>query len=197
MLRYRTNATDTSGMYLRLVALDQFDGLSWKSSVRPIVDVPERLPWPEGLAQDVRVTEVTGNFVASGNYERSGCPCRTRPPGSTSRELAVRAGRPDAGRRRQADHPGRPLPGGQSGRAADGGAARRRRTRPQELRTEYTKVPPSLPADVKATALRVTEGARNDYERAVRLQDWFARDGGFRYDVDVKSGTGCRRSPAS
>lgn len=43
---------------------------------------------------------------------------------------------------------------------------------------------------MKATALRVTKGTRNDYEQAVKLQDWFAEDGGFRYDVDVESGTG-------
>ncbi len=39
-------------------------------------------------------------------------------------------------------------------------------------------------------ALDVTKSASNDYERAVRLQDWFASDGGFRYDTQVQSGSG-------
>ncbi|MFI9120895.1 transglutaminaseTgpA domain-containing protein [Streptomyces bikiniensis] len=191
VLRYRTNSSDTSGMYLRLVALDRFDGLSWKSSVRPIEDVPERLPWPEGLAQGVRVTEVTGNFVASENYEQKWLP------------MPFPASRVDVEGRWRYEPAGRMLVGDDkqttrgaryqvtsldvrptAEQLAAAGAV------PEKLRREYTEVPASLPADVKATALKVTGGARNDYERAVRLQDWFARDGGFRYDVDVQSGTG-------
>ncbi|MET9673781.1 DUF3488 and transglutaminase-like domain-containing protein [Streptomyces sp. NPDC006482] len=191
VLRYRTNARDTSGLYLRLVALDQFDGTSWKSSVRPIEDVPEQLPWPEGLAQDVRITEVTSNFVASDAYEQKWLP------------MPYPAGRVDIDGKWRFEPTGRMLVGDgkqttrgaryqvssldvqpTSGQLAAAGPA------PEKLRREYTKVPESLPADVKAMALEVTKGARNDYERAVKLQDWFADDGGFRYDVDVDSGTG-------
>ncbi|WP_411074301.1 transglutaminaseTgpA domain-containing protein [Streptomyces sp. cmx-4-7] len=193
VLRYRTNAQDISGMYLRLVALDRFDGLSWKSSVRPVEDVPERLPWPEGLAQDVRVTEVTGNFVASENYEQKWLP------------MPYPASRVDVGGNWRYEPAGRMLVGDDkqttrgvryqvaglevlptAEQLAAAGAA------PEKLRREYTEVPPSLPADVKATALKVTGDARNDYERAVKLQDWFAREGGFRYDVEVESGTGAQ-----
>ncbi|MFF0424499.1 DUF3488 and DUF4129 domain-containing transglutaminase family protein [Streptomyces sp. NPDC004520] len=191
VLRYRTNARDTSGMYLRLVALDQFDGTSWKSSVRPIEDVPPRLPWPDGLSQSVRTTEVTSNFVASDAYEQKWLP------------MPYPAGRVDIGGRWRYEPAGRMLVGDdkQTTRGARyqvasldvqptaeqlAGAL----PAPEKLRREYTKVPASLPADVRATALTVTKGARNDYEKAVKLQDWFARDGGFRYDVDVESGTG-------
>ncbi len=59
-----------------------------------------------------------------------------------------------------------------------------------DLAREYTRVPRSLPAVVLKTAQKVTAGARNDYERAVALQDWFASEGGFRYDTTVTSGTG-------
>ncbi|MFH9721645.1 DUF3488 and DUF4129 domain-containing transglutaminase family protein [Streptomyces sp. NPDC017254] len=191
VLRYRTNSRDTSDMYLRLVALDQFDGTSWKSSVRPIEDVPKQLPWPAGLSQTVQSTEVTSNFVASDGYEQKWLP------------MPYPAGRVEIDGRWRYEPEGRMLVGDdkQTTRgarytvssldvrptseqlAAAGPAA-------EKLRREYTKVPGSLPADVKATALRVTKGARNDYERAVKLQDWFAQDGGFRYDVDVESGTG-------
>ncbi|MER5308102.1 DUF3488 and transglutaminase-like domain-containing protein [Streptomyces sp. NPDC002773] len=191
VLRYRTNARDTSGLYLRLVALDQFDGTSWKSSVRPIEDVPEQLPWPQGLAQDVKITEVTSNFVASDGYEQKWLPM-PYPAGRVDIEGRWRyepAGRMLVGDDKQTTRgvryqvsslDVRPTP---EQLAAAGPA-------PEKLLAEYTKVPTSLPADVKATALRVTRGAGNDYEQAVKLQDWFARDGGFRYDVEVESGTG-------
>ncbi|MGW4702765.1 transglutaminase TgpA family protein [Streptomyces sp. NPDC004285] len=191
VLRYRTNASDTSGLYLRLVALDQFDGTSWKSSVRPIEDVPKQLPWPDGLSQSVKVTEVTSNFVASEAYEQKWLP------------MPYPAGRVDIDGRWRYEPAGRMLVGDDkqttkgaryqvssldvqptAGQLSAAGPA------PEKLRREYTKVPTTLPADVRTTALDVTKGARNDYERAVRLQDWFARDGGFRYDVDVVSGTG-------
>ncbi|MFF4170303.1 transglutaminaseTgpA domain-containing protein [Streptomyces sp. NPDC001744] len=191
VLRYRTNAPDNSGMYLRLVALDRFDGVSWKSSVRPIGDVPERLPWPEGLAQGVRVTEVTTNLVASDAYEQKWLP------------MPYPAARVDIDGRWRYEPAGRMLVGddGQTTRGAryqvtsletepTAEQLAAAPAAPEKLRHEYTRVPASLPPDVRKTALAVTAGARNDYERAVRLQDWFARDGGFRYDVDVESGTG-------
>ncbi|MFD3566789.1 DUF3488 and DUF4129 domain-containing transglutaminase family protein [Streptomyces sp. NPDC058667] len=191
VLRYRTNARDTSGMYLRLVALDQFDGTSWKSSVRPIEDVPEQLPWPQGLSQDVQITEVTSNFVASEGYEQKWLPM-PYPAGRVDIEGRWRyepAGRMLVGDDKQTTRGARyqvssldvrPTPD----QLAAAGPA------PEKLLREYTKVPASLPADVRATALRVTQGASDDYEQAVKLQNWFARDGGFRYDVEVESGTG-------
>ncbi|MGW6417909.1 transglutaminase TgpA family protein [Streptomyces sp. NPDC055055] len=191
VLRYRTNSRDTGDLYLRLVSLDQFDGTSWKSSVRPIEDVPKQLPWPQGLSQSVKITEVTSNFVASQGYVQKWLP------------MPYPAGRVDISGRWRYEPAGRMIVGDDkqstqgaryqvtsldvqptADQLAGAGAV------PEKLRSEYTKVPSSLPEDVRATALKVTKGARNDYERAVKLQDWFARDGGFRYDVDVESGTG-------
>ncbi|MGW8355900.1 transglutaminaseTgpA domain-containing protein [Streptomyces wedmorensis] len=191
VLRYRTNSRDTNDLYLRLVALDQFDGTSWKSSVRPIEDVPPQLPWPQGLSQNVQTTEVTSNFVASEAYVQKWLP------------MPYPAGRVDISGRWRFEPAGRMLVGDDkqttagaryqvtsldvrptSEQLAAAGPA------PEKLRREYTKVPDSLPADVRAAALTVTKGARNDYERAVRIQDWFAQDGGFRYDVEAESGTG-------
>ncbi|MET8504650.1 DUF3488 and transglutaminase-like domain-containing protein [Streptomyces sp. NPDC004787] len=190
VLRYRTNAVDKSGLYLRLVALDQFDGTSWKSSVRPVQDVPDQLPWPDGLAQDVRVTEVTTNFVASAEYDQKWLPMpypasRVSLSGSWRYEPAGRMLVGDGQSTRGARYSVTSLdvrPTGEQLAAAPAA--------PEKLVREYTRVPASLPADVRTTAQEVTRGARNDYERAVRLQDWFAEDGGFRYDVNVNSGTG-------
>ncbi|MFE0734351.1 transglutaminaseTgpA domain-containing protein [Streptomyces sp. NPDC058855] len=191
VLRYRTNSRDIGDLYLRLVSLDQFDGASWKSSVRPIEDVPRLLPFPEGLAQGVPSTEVTTNFVASEAYRDKWLP------------MPYPVAKVDIGGRWRYEPAGRTIVG--DNKQTTGGVRYQvtsldvrptadllagAGTAPEKLRREYTKVPESLPADVRATALRITRGARSDYEQAVKLQEWFARDGGFRYEVNVDSGTG-------
>ncbi|WP_275666348.1 transglutaminase-like domain-containing protein, partial [Streptomyces cinnamoneus] len=37
---------------------------------------------------------------------------------------------------------------------------------------------------------QVTAGSANAYQQAVKLQDWFSTGGGFRYDTEVRSGSG-------
>jgi transglutaminase-like putative cysteine protease len=58
------------------------------------------------------------------------------------------------------------------------------------MRREYTKVPRSLPAVVAKTARKVTAGSANHYEQAVKLQDYFAVSGDFRYNTQVQAGSG-------
>ncbi|MEN8653263.1 DUF3488 and transglutaminase-like domain-containing protein [Streptomyces sp. 21So2-11] len=191
VLRYRTNADRTQDLYLRIVALDQFDGAAWKSSERRINDVPERLPSPPGLSPDVRATEINSNVSAAGWYSQTYLP------------LPYPATKVDVDGRWRYEPTGRTLVGdrGQNTRGARysvsslivqptsqqlSGAA----PAPSGLLREYTEVPDSLPDVVRSTALDVTRGAANDYERAVRLQDWFAADGGFTYDTQVRSGSG-------
>ncbi len=36
----------------------------------------------------------------------------------------------------------------------------------------------------------MTQGAKTEYQKAVALQDWFRRDGGFRYSLEQRSGSG-------
>ncbi|GAA3134213.1 hypothetical protein GCM10017687_58120 [Streptomyces echinatus] len=61
---------------------------------------------------------------------------------------------------------------------------------PASLRSEYTKVPSSLPQVVAETAKEITAGANSHYDEAVKLQDYFAVTGGFQYDTSVKVGRG-------
>lgn len=191
VLRYRTNAQDPSGMYLRMVALDQFDGTSWRSSVRKVEDVPAQLPRPEGLSEAVGGVSVTTNISAADSYEQKWLPL---PYPATSVAIEGRWRYEPAGRMLVGDD-GQTTRGKQytvtsllvqptPKQLADAPAP------PGTLAREYTSVPDALPRDVKATALRVTAGAANDYERAVKLQDWFAAEGGFTYDTQVSSGTG-------
>ncbi|MDF6021640.1 DUF3488 and transglutaminase-like domain-containing protein [Streptomyces sp. JH34] len=191
VLTYRTNSANPQDFYLRILALDQFDGSEWRPSTRRLKDVPDRLPEPAGLGGDVSVTEIRTNISASRSYQQTYLPL----PYPAS-EVGVEG-------RWRYEPEGRTLVGddGQTTRGARyevsslvveptaeqlAGAM----APPSGLAREYTRVPPSLPDVVEKTADRVTEGASDDYERAVKLQDWFASEGGFRYDTTVTSGTG-------
>ncbi|WP_124267816.1 DUF3488 and transglutaminase-like domain-containing protein [Streptomyces sp. ADI96-02] len=191
VLTYRTNAEDPQGLYLRILALDEFNGSEWRSSTRRLTDVPDRLPQPTGLGRDVAVTEIRTNFSASPSYRQTYLPL---PYPAT--EVGV------DGRWRY-EPEGRTLVGdeGQTTRGAqyevgslivEPTAAQLAAAGPppQDVVNEYTRVPDSLPRVVAETARSVTQGAANAYEQAVRLQDWFAVQGGFRYDTSVASGTG-------
>ncbi|GBQ01131.1 DUF4129 domain-containing protein [Streptomyces spongiicola] len=192
-LKYKTDAKSTGDMYLRIMALDRFDGGAWKFSVRKITDVPAELPRPEGLADEVATTEIRTNISAAGAYRQGWLPM----PYPASEVAVEGRWRFDPARRTIVGDRGQTTGGLQysvtslqvrptARQLAEAPKA------PAPLLEEYTEVPGTLPADVRSTALRVTRGAANDYERAVALQDWFASDGGFTYDTQVDSGGGVR-----
>ncbi|MEU8888137.1 DUF3488 and transglutaminase-like domain-containing protein [Streptomyces sp. NPDC048442] len=193
VLRYRTTAQQTQDMYLRLLALDEFDGTAWKSSERKLKDVANPLPRPAGLRPDVPTTEIATNISAAGSYSQIWLP------------MPFPASQVDIDGRWRYEPEGRTLIG-DGGQTTSGvkytvrslavqptkeDLAKAPPT-PPGLRKEYTKVPGDLPPVVKQTALQVTKGAGNDYERAVLLQKWFASEGGFTYDTQVQSGTGSK-----
>ncbi|WKX69841.1 DUF3488 and transglutaminase-like domain-containing protein [Streptomyces sp. XD-27] len=191
VLSYRTDADTTKDLYLRIVALDQFDGTAWKPSERKVTDVPETLPRPPGLGSDIRTTEITTSISAAEWYAQSWLPLpypaskvdidgrwRFEPEGRT---LVGDRGQTTKGARYQVSSL-RVQPTADQLAAAPAPSAR--------LLREYTQVPDSLPPVVRQTAEKVTAGARNAYEKAVKLQDWFSYEGGFRYDTQVRAGTG-------
>ncbi|MET9766795.1 DUF3488 and transglutaminase-like domain-containing protein [Streptomyces sp. NPDC006415] len=191
VMTYRSNIQDPQNLYLRILALDEFNGSEWRSSTRRLTDVPDRLPQPTGLGGDVSVTEVRTNISASRSYQQTYLP------------LPYPASEVRVGGRWRFEPEGRTLVGddGQTTRGAqyEVGSLVVEPTAeqlaaagqpPGELLREYTQLPGSLPDVVAETAERVTEGSANAYERAVKLQDWFASEGGFTYDTTVTSGTG-------
>ncbi|MER7791530.1 DUF3488 and transglutaminase-like domain-containing protein [Streptomyces sp. NPDC097640] len=191
VLRYRTSSQSTQDMYLRIVALDKFDGTTWKSSERHVQDVPDDLPTPTGLGTSVRVSSVDTTIEAADWYAQNWLP------------LPYPAMKVDIDGRWRYEPEGRTLVGdrGQTTRGArykvnslvvEPTAAQLAAAppAPAQLLREYTEVPESLPAVVARTARQVTAGASNAYEQAVKLQDWFAVNGGFRYDTRVESGSG-------
>ncbi|MGK5632522.1 transglutaminaseTgpA domain-containing protein, partial [Streptomyces sp. URMC 123] len=191
VLRYRSNVDVPQDLYLRIVALDQFDGTTWKPSERRVSDVPVPLPRPQGLGPDVRTVTVTSSVSAADDYAQNWLPLpypasavslpgrwRFEPEGRT---LVGDRGQTTRGLRYEVvSTMARPTVAQLSSAPAP----------PPALLEEYTRVPDSLPGVVAATARQVTAGAANGYERAVRLQDWFSSTGGFTYDTEVATGTG-------
>ncbi|MFB7633322.1 transglutaminaseTgpA domain-containing protein [Streptomyces sp. NPDC056149] len=191
VLNYRTTAADTREMYLRIVALDQFDGTAWKPSERTVTDVPAELPRPPGLSSDVSVTRINTSISTAPWYAQNWLP------------LPYPADKVDLPGRWRFEPEGRTLVGdrGQNthGLQYQVESLQVRPTAhqlatapppPAALRQEYTKVPDSLPAIVGTTARQVTRGARTAYDKAVKLQDWFALYGGFSYNTEVRAGSG-------
>lgn len=191
VMSVRTDRGDASGLYLRIVSLDSFDGTTWKPSQRHIVGVPDPFPAPAGLDSDVKRATVKTVISAADDYAQNWLPMPYPPSdvkvGGTWRYEPV-------GMTLVGDH-------GQTTRGAtyvvtslDIRPTARQLASAREpaaaLRREYTKLPSSLPAVVARTAKKVTRGAANHYDQAVKLQDWFAVTGGFRYDTRVEVGGG-------
>lgn len=191
VLSLRTSTSDISDLYLRIVSLDDFDGTTWKPSKRHIVAVPDELPTPPGLGPDVRRSDVRTRISAADWYAQDWLPMPYPPSGV---KIKGNWRYEPVGMTLVGDH-------GQKTRGAtyevtsldvqptaeqleDAPAP------PESLRSQYTKVPDSLPSVVSRTAREVTKGSTSDYERAVKLQDYFAVTGGFTYDTEVEVGTG-------
>ncbi|MER6912953.1 DUF3488 and transglutaminase-like domain-containing protein [Streptomyces sp. NPDC000594] len=193
VLRYVTNAEDTDDLYLRIVALDRFDGSSWQSSERGVVELEDPLPQPAGLDPRISAKEVRTSISAADYYQQSWLPM---PYPATQVSISGRWRFEPTGRTVVAE---RGENTGGSVYEVTSLAVRPTEKQlaeappaPEELRREYTRVPDDLPDVVRETALRITRGATNDHERAVLLQRWFTDDGGFTYDTQVDSGTGVR-----
>ncbi|MFD5001018.1 transglutaminase family protein [Streptomyces buecherae] len=193
VLRYRTSSPETRDMYLRIVALDKFDGSSWKPSERSVQDIPDILPSPAGLGPDIRTNRVETQLQAADWYAQNWLPLpypvsEVRLDGRWRFEPE---GRTIVGDRGQTT---RGIRYAVSSLAVDPTAAQLSQAPPPppELLREYTQVPDSLPSVVAQTADKVTRGASNAYEQAVKLQDWFSLEGGFRYDTQVETGSGSK-----
>ncbi|MEV0319661.1 DUF3488 and transglutaminase-like domain-containing protein [Streptomyces sp. NPDC050658] len=191
VISYKTNAESTQDMYLRIVSLDQFDGTTWKTTVRRIQDVPSRLDDPPGLAPDVPRTEIQTNISAADSYAQNWLPM---PYPASEVDISGRWRYEPVGRALVGDR-GQTTRGAQyqvkslvveptAAQLADAPQA------PEAFRREFTKVPDSLPSVVSSEARRITRGTSNDYEKAVKLQDWFASEGGFTYNTQVRAGSG-------
>jgi transglutaminase-like putative cysteine protease len=190
VLTYRTNAADTSGMYLRIAALDKFDGKEWSPSNLPTETIPQVLPQPQGMAADVRYKAATTQVQVDDSYVQGLLPVpfpalSVSAPGDwkfqpEGRMIVGEHGQTASGVRYTVTSMEVQPTAAQL--AAAGKATGR-------IAKQYTEVPDSLPPVVKQTALQVTRGATSDYQRAVDLQRYFT-SGQFVYNTQAKAGTG-------
>ncbi|MFI6150178.1 DUF3488 and DUF4129 domain-containing transglutaminase family protein [Streptomyces sp. NPDC051109] len=198
VLKYRTDSPQLGEQYLRILALDEFNGVKWEASARSLTDVPERLPAPPGMSEQVRATgsEVRTSISAADTYAQRYLPM---PYPATSVDIPGKWRFEPAGRTLVGDQLGRDRFQNVQGAMYTVRSLLLRPTAEQLqaapepnplIKAEYTKIPDNLPAVVGDTARQVTKGAKDDYTRAVKLQDYFAVNGGFRYDTKVGSGTG-------
>ncbi|MFD8986311.1 transglutaminaseTgpA domain-containing protein, partial [Streptomyces sp. NPDC059564] len=198
VLKYRTDSPQLGEQYLRILALDEFNGVKWEASGRPLTDVPERLPNPAGLGERVResAAEVRTTVSAAETYAQRYLPM---PYPATQVDIAGKWRYEPVGRTLVGDQLGKDRFQNVQGAQYTVRSLLLRPTAAQLqaapgpnpfIQAEYTKLPDNLPTVVAETARRVTQGAQDDYTRAVRLQDFFAVNGGFRYDTKVSSGTG-------
>jgi transglutaminase-like putative cysteine protease len=190
VLRYKTDSADTSGMYLRIVSLDRFDGTQWSASSDDKEDVPEVLPTPQGLAPDVPYTEVDTDVAVDADYAQGWLPMpypalRVRADGDwryepEGRMVIGNGGQTTAGMTYTVSSMQLAPTAAQLAAAPPASG---------DIAEKYEEVPDSLPAVVADTARQVTSGANTDYARAVALQRYFT-SGEFVYNTRAKSGTG-------
>ncbi|MEU9209955.1 DUF3488 and transglutaminase-like domain-containing protein [Streptomyces sp. NPDC048415] len=191
VMSYRTNTDDTQDLYLRIVSLDDFDGTAWKPAQRHIEGVPDTFPTPIGLGSDVQRASIQTRISAADWYAQDWLPM---PYPASKVDIKGSWRYEPVGRTLVGDH-------GQSTRGAQyevtslivRPTAEQLASAPEPsaaFKREFTKVPQSLPPVVAATARKVTEGSSNHYEQAVKLQDYFAVSGNFRYDTQVQVGSG-------
>jgi transglutaminase-like putative cysteine protease len=190
VMTYRTNSPDVTGMYLRIVALDQFDGTQWQASKDDKLDIPAVLPAPQGQAGDVKYTEVTTSVAVDPEYQQGWLPMpypalRVHADGNWRYQSAGRVVIGESGQTTAGMH--YTVTSMQLQPTAAQLAAAPPASGP--IADQYEKVPGSLPKIVAATAQQVTQTATDDYERALDLQRYFT-SGQFVYNTEAKSGTG-------
>ena len=61
-------------------------------------------------------------------------------------------------------------------------------TPPVDIAEKYTDLPEDFPDSVRQMAGEITSGQATDYQKAVALQNFFRRDGGFRYTTEPPPG---------
>jgi transglutaminase-like putative cysteine protease len=198
VLKYRTQ--NPSPSYLRVAALESFDGVTWSPRAgltsKRVVGIP--LPGnimdelPEALPEyHVRggasynylfsVTSLENSYLPlpypiTSLAEVSGLKSDWYFDPGTG--VAYSEGKPATGLRYgvTALDPQTKSSDLRAGSAPDG------RLWPQ------LSVPSSISPVVRQLATQVTKSARTPYDKAVALQRWFTRDGGFSYSTSVRSG---------
>ncbi|WP_436787285.1 transglutaminaseTgpA domain-containing protein [Yinghuangia sp. YIM S10712] len=189
LLTYVTDADDPMGMYLRIAALDNFDGNSWQPSEQALTEVSRPLPTPQGLTSDIRREVVNTTVSVEKNYRQGSLP------------LPYAASRVSVPGNWRYSHEGR-LVLGDDGQTVSGldYTVESLDINPtdEQLRAAnavapdmdgYRYVPQSLREAFQPIVDEKTAGAGSMFDKAVMLQNWFTSSE-FTYDTKVPKGNG-------
>jgi transglutaminase-like putative cysteine protease len=188
----RTEARDTS--YIRTTVLDEFTDDEWRPSPRHLPGDNRAdgvFPNPPGLAPGVGGSEDEWRFELAPGFGTTWLPLPY-----PIRELDIRGTWRYDSRTLDVAYVG-------------GGAARELSYKaksftpaitaellnstisaPAKIRRPMTRVPDELPEVIRTRAREVTRGADSSFAKAVALQDWFRQEGGFRYSLEQRDGSG-------
>jgi transglutaminase-like putative cysteine protease len=179
--------------YLRLVALDVFDGQVWRTDDRPVPDdqrVSDGLPSPPGLSPQVPRSQTQYQIEITDALASEWLPLPY-----PAQEVATSAGdwRYDAQTLDvvATDRTTQGLRYDVTALSVQPSAEQLAGLPPLPGRLlDLLELPPDLPPLVRDLAREVTADATDNYERAVALQQWFRQEGGFVYDLSTDAGNG-------
>lgn len=191
MMTYTVN--DGAPRYLRLYALDVFDGDRW-TMTDPQGHAEDRvsegpLPAPPGQAAGLAVTQTTLKVKVSEQVrELKFLPLpypasRVRIEGDWRADrdtLMVFSSEETAGGLNYEVVTGEPDPTPEALRAS--AAA--------QVDERYLQLPENLPREIRELARRVTEQDASPFEQAIQLQDFFTKKGGFTYSLSTQGHSG-------
>jgi len=185
---------DSAPSYLRTTVLDDFTGSSWQPTDRDFDStsgIDGQLPPPPGLTSTAAPASHNWQIRVSESFPSKWLP------------LPYPTGKLDVDDKWRYDPETLDVIGVGNTNASgltynatalspriDSTALREAAAPPASLRARMTDLPNGLPAVFQRTAREVTKGAKNDFDRAVMLQDWFRTVGGFEYSLRPSSGTG-------
>ncbi|MER8182578.1 DUF3488 and transglutaminase-like domain-containing protein [Kitasatospora sp. NPDC094015] len=190
LFNYSTDGPNADEMYLRVAALDEFDGVEWKFGDQSLSPLGSPFPPPDGLAQNatpatvhtnVRVTDSLSSDWLAMPYPATA----VKVPGHWRFDPVTR------------------MVSGENGQKTNGLAyevtsldvrptaeqLRSAAAPSKEITDRYLQLPDNLPPEVRTAALTVTAGLNNPYDRALALQSWFT-SGRFTYSTKIDAGTG-------
>ncbi len=180
--------------YLRTTVLDEFDGLVWKPAERSI-PVEQRaagaLPAPPGLSAATPQRSVEHRFGTTPDFRSEWLPVpypatRVEVPGdwrydTATLDLITTEGAGAAAALEYAATTLELQPTAEQLVAAP--------RAPRSIVRDGTDLPDETPRWIRDLAEEVTQDAASDFERAVVLQSWFRRDGGFVYSLERGAGS--------
>lgn len=179
--------------YLRLTALTEFDGV-WRVGPREVPGdqtATGQLPAPPGLAPDVPTTVSNYGVSIGDGFNSRWLPALDHTSwieagedwryDLSTRDFLATGDASTIGARYRFANSAPDLDAVVLDQAGSSSAG---------ISPAYTDLPGDLADEVTRLADEVVRGAGSEFEKARKLQEWFRRDGGFRYDLSVADSLG-------